>query len=80
MSTDRAERLLERFQAGQSSQPPRHDEPTKASWEELNQRFTVWLPRHLVAEIKALAQQRDESIATVVARALWAELRQADQA
>lgn len=79
MSTDRAERLLERFQTSQSPQPPRHSEPTKPSWEEINQRFTVWLPRRLVAQIKALAQQRDESIATVVARALRAELSQTDQ-
>lgn len=44
MSSDLADRLLERFQTGQPPQPPRRPEPTKPSWEETNQRFTVWLP------------------------------------
>jgi hypothetical protein len=77
--TSRAERLAERF-AQPTASPAKTEraapakERVEARWEELNQRFTVWLPRALVAEAKAAAARREESIATLVTRALRAEL------
>lgn len=83
--TSRAERLAERF--AQPAPSPARVEPVpsravgervEARWEDLNQRFTVWLPRQLVAEAKAAAARRGESIATLVARAIQAELSPVD--
>jgi hypothetical protein len=79
--TSRAERPAERFAppAAPATKAersvPAAGERVEARWEELNQRFTVWLPRALVAEAKAAAGERGESIATLVARALRVELR-----
>jgi hypothetical protein len=79
--TSRAERLAERFAppapptpkpTGRAATPP--PDRVEARWEELNQRFTVWLPRVLVAEARAAAAKRGESIATLVTRALRKEL------
>lgn len=77
--TTRAERLAERFttpapaaSVGRAAAPT--GERVEARWEDLNQRFTVWLPRALVAEAKTVATKRGESIATLVARAIRTEL------
>jgi uncharacterized heparinase superfamily protein len=74
--TTRAERLAERFATpSTTSALPAGVDPPAERWEDTHQRFTVWLPRHLVSEAKSAASQRHESIATLVARALRNELK-----
>jgi hypothetical protein len=80
--TSRVDRLAERFSTPTSAVPTDDDRPVTTAvpvaerWEDLNQRFTVWMPRALVAEAKAAAARRGESLAALVTRAVRADLGQ----
>lgn len=82
-SGTRAERLARRFEeqpapitppVGSAGRGARGQGEPEASWDEANMRYTIWLPRFLVSEIKAAAKRRDESVAQLVSRAVRAEL------